>query len=64
MNNVREIVGSWPLRKLRSPPFRRRMNYFGQPYCPTCQKRGQDAILSETSTREALTCPAGHLFPR
>ena len=41
-------------------PERRRMNYFGQPYCLECQKSGRDNVLRLDATGSGMVCSSGH----
>jgi hypothetical protein len=36
------------------------MNYFGQPYCPECQKGGRDNVLRVDVAGTGMVCSSGH----
>ena len=57
-------VMTWVRSHVRFAPERRHMNYFGQPYCPDCQRAGRDNVLRVDDTGAALVCSSGHRIDR
>ncbi len=57
-------VVAWVRSHVRFAPESRRMNYFGQPYCPECQKAGRDSVLRADAAGVALVCGSGHRVER
>jgi hypothetical protein len=59
-SNLSISVVTWMRSHVRFVPERRRMNYFGQPYCPECQKAGRDNVLRVDATGSVMVCSDGH----
>jgi len=53
-------VVAWVRNHVRFAPERRHMNYFGQRYCPDCQKAGRDNVLRVDASGSVLVCSSGH----
>jgi hypothetical protein len=62
--NISNSVVTWVRSHVRFAPERRRMNYFGQPYCPECQKIGRDNVLRVDATGTGMVCSSGHRNPQ
>lgn len=59
-SNLPHSVFTWVRSHVRFAPERRRMNYFGQPYCPECQKSGRDNVLRVDAAGAGMVCSSGH----
>ncbi len=57
---ISNSVFTWVRSHVRFAPERRRMNYFGQPYCLECQKSGRDNVLRLDATGSGMVCSSGH----
>jgi len=62
-SNLSNSVFTWVRSHVRFAPERRRMNYFGQPYCPECQKSGRDNVLRVDAAGTGMVCSSGHRNP-